>query len=186
MKFVIDQETVPEEISESRRSFLIKTTVLVASFSLISPGAIAITLPEHSVITQLEITAAFLTEKPQDPALIERAAHALLKVNPNFATELETLANLISENKFITTENLKTSKLFEATNQQTAKDILSALYLGYAGQPVMLSSADNVEFVAYAQALTYQLTYPYTPVPSYSRWQSGYWAHLPSSSPSVV
>lgn len=180
MKFVIDQETDAGEISASRRSFLIKTTALLASFTLIPAHAVITAPAGTSVISQLQKTAQFLTESQQDPQLISRAANALLKVNSNFAADLQQLSKLIEDNKINNVNELKTSKLFEGKPQQTAKDILSALYLGYAGTPVMLSSEDNVVFVAYAQALTYQLTKDFTPVPSYSRWKSGYWAHLPA------
>ncbi|ARU93964.1 sugar dehydrogenase complex small subunit [Tatumella citrea] len=182
MKFVIDQESDTGEISASRRSFLIKITALLASFTLI-PAHAVITTPADvgaSVISQLQTTAQFLTESQQDPQLIIRAANALLKVNSNFAGDLQQLSSLIADNHIANLKDLKTSNLFEGKPQQTAKDILSALYLGYAGTPVMLSSEDNVVFVAYAQARTYQLTKDFTPVPSYSRWKSGYWAHLPA------
>lgn len=180
MKFVIDQDTDTGEISASRRSFLIKTTALLASFTLIPAHAVITAPAGASVISQLQTTAQLLTGSQQDPQLITRAANALLKVNPHFAADLQQLSALIADNHITHSNDLKTSTQFEGKPQETAKAILSALYLGYAGQPVMLSSEDNVVFVAYAQALTYQLTRDFTPVPSYSRWQSGYWAHLPT------
>lgn len=123
----------------------------------------------------------FLTGKGLDKALCDRAGSAITINNPNFFENLVKLQDFIKENDVSDVEALQTTPGFEGELRDTAKLLISALYLGYSGTPKAHSSVDDVQFVTFTQAITYQITHPYTPIPSYSRWGTGYWAHLPTA-----
>jgi len=181
MNFIIDKRNKDVELSTSRRSFITGSAALLGTFSVVPVSAIAFAKENSASVSNMQEIAQFLTGKTIDSSLAERAGIALTKIDPDFTVQLLQLAKFIHAGKISDIEALKVAPGFEGEVRSTAQKIISALYLGYAGDPVMLSSEDNVQFVTYTQAITYQLTEKYTPVPSYSRWGTGYWEHLPTN-----
>lgn len=160
----------------SRRKFLFSTTVITA-YMMLSPSAFALNITENRNTT----LAKFLTNKPLDPMLINRAFEALIKVDPNFQEKADALSTYIEDQQFQSIETLKEDALFKKAHQTTARSIISVFYLGYAGTPVQQAAHDNVRFVTYTEIETFKLTQKYTPIPGYSRWKTNYWANLPTA-----
>ncbi|NVO27230.1 hypothetical protein HJ526_07360 [Donghicola sp. C2-DW-16] len=160
----------------TRRLFLMGTAALMASGALISRPLPAIAQTADSMAI-----AELVTGKTIDPALAKRAVDAITVTQPDYPQALSRLASFAAEQGITDVETLKTADGFDGELKTTAKTLISALYLGYAGTPVAHTSDDGVQFVTYTQALTYRLTEPYTPIPSYSRQGTGYWAHLPEA-----
>lgn len=181
MKFPIDRETEFGAVSTSRRSFILHSVALIGTFSVMPISSVFAEESPAKALNGMQQLAQFLTAKPIDAALAQRAGSALTITDANFPANLLKLADFIAKNGLASVDNLKTTPGFEGDLKTTAQQIISALYLGYAGDPVQLSAKDNVQFVSYTQALTYQLTKAYTPIPSYSRWGTGYWDKLPTT-----
>jgi len=120
----------------------------------------------------------FLTGKEMAPLLAERAWWALTNHDSAFAGKYEALRAFIAASRARTINELKTDKAFSPALRQTALAIISAYYLGYVGTPQSLHAHDDTIFITYTQALMYRLTYDKTPIPTYSRWESGYWDSL--------
>ncbi len=161
----------------SRRKFLLGSCA-ISAFMLMSPYAFAANFSEQNDEVKL---ARFLTNKQLDPALVERAFDALAKVNTEFKTDAAELFAYIKDKGFANIDLLKNDSLFKQLHQQTAKDIISVFYLGYAGTPIQQRAHDGVQFVTYTEIETYKLTQKYTPIPGYSRWTTNYWASLPKA-----
>lgn len=161
----------------SRRNFLIKSCA-ISAFMVMSPYAFAANLAEQSDEVQL---ARFLTNKPLDPILVERAFDALSKVNSHFKTDATELLAYIRDKGFKSIDALKTDTLFQQLHAKTAREIIATFYLGYAGTPIQQRAHDGVQFVTYTEIETYKLTQKYTPIPGYSRWTTNYWATLPKA-----
>lgn len=121
----------------------------------------------------------FLTAKSLDATLTDRALSALTKVDAVFATQASQLADFIRQGGFNDIEALKTAASFNETYRSTALKIIASLYMGFAGTPRPGHAEDDTQFVTYTQALMYRLTYDYVPIPSYSRWSTGYWTSVP-------
>lgn len=134
---------------------------------------------EAQATSSLQKISEFLTNKEIDPVFSARAGSALSKMNPAFPKAIAALADFIERNGLSDVEELKDAPGFEGDIKTAAQELISALYIGYVGEPKPQSSEDNVEFVAFTEALTYRLTHKYTPIPSYSRWRTNYWEHLP-------
>lgn len=170
----------------SRRRFILSSTILagaglVSGLGLAHPSAYAASQTPHNLDDRLiHQMAEFVTAKKIDPALAIRAGKAITKTDPAFPDHITNLNRFIKDHNLADIEALQTAPDFDGALKKAAQKLISALYLGYAGEPVMLSSEDNVEFVTFREALAYRLTKDYTPVPSYSRWSTGYWAHLPA------
>jgi len=165
----------------TKRRFLLSSAALfgTAAIAGTTPGlALADTTPATSDLTKM---ASFLTGKSVDAALAQRAGSAIGKIDQTYPQALAKLQAFIAANNIADVESLQDAPGFDDELRGTARTLISALYLGYAGTPKGQSATDDVQFVTYTQALTYQLTYPFTPIPSYSRWSSGYWAHLPEA-----
>ncbi len=64
--------------------------------------------------------------------------------------------------------------------RQDALAIVSSLYLGYAGVAKWGVANDDSQFITYTEALMYRLSTGYTPIPSYSPWDTGYWTRTPA------
>ncbi|MBF9000855.1 sugar dehydrogenase complex small subunit [Vibrio nitrifigilis] len=179
------QNSNSSELSESnmtRRRFLSSAVATaVGGYVMLSVPKVSFAADFGSLSPELQKIAALLTAKPIDPALAARASEALAKVDPQFPAHFSDLATFLKDHHITSLEELKVQPAFTGQIKTTAQSIISAFYLGYVGTPVAHSSEDNVEFVTYTQALTYQLTKPYTPIPSYSRWQTGYWEHVPNT-----
>ncbi|WP_166434236.1 sugar dehydrogenase complex small subunit [Vibrio viridaestus] len=170
----------------SRRKFLSN------AISTVVGGYVMLAFPSFSFAAEANLAAediqkitSFLTDKDIGLALANRAYQALTKVDSQFPQRFITLNNFLASNQFSSVNELKDHPQFTGELKNTAQEVISALYLGYAGQPKAHSSEDNVEFVTYTQALTYQLTKDFTPIPSYSRLKTGYWAHLPNKKSSA-
>ncbi|QHI96078.1 hypothetical protein GT348_07355 [Aristophania vespae] len=169
----------------SRRHFILSSTAvmgagIVLSFPKLTLAQETNNNAKDKSITNIHHMAEFVTAKKISPSLAQRAGWAITKTDAQFPDHIEALAEFITKNNITDIEALQDAPGFDGDIKIAAQKLISALYLGYAGQPVELSSEDNVEFVAYREALTYQLTQKYTPIPTYSRWSTGYWAHLPS------
>ncbi|WP_185929235.1 sugar dehydrogenase complex small subunit [Klebsiella sp. 2680] len=164
----------------SRRDFLFASAAVLGSFSVLStPGLAWAKTGEATGGSDIHHIAQLVTGKTIAPSLAQRVAEALTTIDADFPQKLARLSAFIANKQVTDIETLKVTAGFEGELKATAQAIISGLYLGYVGEPVMLSSEDNVQFVTYTGALTYQLTTGYTPVPSYSRWGSGYWQYLP-------
>ncbi|TMV86492.1 hypothetical protein FGG78_19795 [Thioclava sp. BHET1] len=159
----------------SRRKFLLSSAA-VGAFMSSAGNSFAAALSSD---VEIQKTAQLLTGKAVDSDLASRAVSALTKVSADFPKDLAALQSFIGAHQISDIEALKATPAFQGKLRQTALDMIGALYLGYAGTPKALSATDDVEFVTYSQALTFQLTHPYTPIPSYSRWSTGYWAEKP-------
>ncbi len=166
----------PHAVRPTRRMFLLGSAAVLASAAVVSHPLSAIAQTSDAMSM-----AELVTGKSIDPALASRAIEAITVNQPDFPQALEKLRAFAEENGITDVETLKTADGFDGDLKDTAKTLLSALYLGYTGTPKAHSSTDNVQFVTYTQALTYRLTEPYTPIPSYSRWGTGYWAELPTA-----
>lgn len=164
----------------SRRDFLFASAAVLGSFSVLSaPGLAWAETGATTGGTDIHHIAQLVTGKTIAPSLAQRLADALTTIDADFPNKLARLSAFIANKQVTDIEALKVTAGFEGELKTTAQAIISGLYLGYVGEPVMLSSQDNVQFVTYTGALTWQLTTGYTPVPSYSRWGSGYWQYLP-------
>lgn len=181
MNFLIDKGKKDKTYSYSRRSFITSSAAILGAFTVAPVFGLDITSSKANSLTGMQGIAEFLTAKKIDAALANKAGAALSKIDSEFTTHLISLANFIIKNNIQDIETLKSANGFEGDIKLTAQKIISALYLGYAGDPIPLSSDDNVQFVTYTQAITFKLTERFTPIPSYSRWGTGYWEHLPSS-----
>lgn len=165
----------------SRRKFLFSSTVITA-YMMLSPSAFALNITENRNVT----LAKFLTNKPLDQTLINRAFEALIKVDPSFQDKADALSTYIEDTyiedqQFESIETLKKDTLFKKKHQATARSIIAVFYLGYAGTPIQQAAHDNVRFVTYTEIETFKLTQKYTPIPGYSRWRTNYWANLPTA-----
>ncbi|UNM95381.1 sorbitol dehydrogenase family protein [Ignatzschineria rhizosphaerae] len=160
----------------SRRKFLFSSTVITA-YMMLSPSAFALNITENRNVS----LAKFLTNKPLDQALVDRAFEALIKVDPNFQKKADALCSYIKDQQFQSIETLKKDAHFKKEHQTTARSIIAVFYLGYAGTPIPQAAHDNVRFVTYTEIETFKLTQKYTPIPGYSRWKTNYWANLPTA-----
>lgn len=165
----------------SRRSFLLYSGVSLMALSLFrSPDALAsLTQPDLKAEEQFRRLCEFLTAKELDLSLTSQAFSALTKVDAKFNDKAASLADFIRNNKVVDIEALKAFPSFTAGIRETALNIIGSLYMGYAGTPRPGQAEDDTQFVTYTQALMYRLTYEFTPIPSYSRWSTGYWSTLP-------
>lgn len=162
----------------NRRRFIIGTTLLAgaaSSFGNVSASFAATTDMNSSMVTVTELLAG----KTVDAQLCARAGSALTKVNADFPEALAALAAFIQDKGIADSTALGAAEGFAGPLQDTAKEILKAVYLGYAGEPKAHAAHDNVEFITFSQALSFGVTSAYVPIPSYSSWGSGYWADLP-------
>ncbi|MGK3124257.1 sugar dehydrogenase complex small subunit [Candidatus Pantoea formicae] len=121
----------------------------------------------------------FLTAKTLEPSLTQRAYSALSHVDDTFAQKAQQLAGLIHKGRYANIEALKVAPELTGEVKQTAMNIIASLYLGYAGTARPGHAEDDTQFVTYTQALMYRQTYAYAPIPSYSRWSTGYWTSVP-------
>ncbi|MDF7673723.1 sugar dehydrogenase complex small subunit [Acetobacteraceae bacterium ESL0709] len=166
----------------SRRHFILSSSSVIAFSAFIFLHRIKTAQAGHSATldtSTIHYLSELLTAKTIDPSLATRAGQAITRTDPSFPAHITALKQFLELHNITDIEALKSNPGFEGEIKTAAQKLISALYLGYAGQPVMLSSDDNVEFVTYREALTYRLTKDYTPVPSYSRETTGYWASLP-------
>lgn len=162
----------------NRRRFLTITAAFFGSSVVLSHAGSA--LAQNAETTaNLQNLSEFLAAKPVDAVLASRSGSALTKIDGTFPKRAAALADFIAGNRITDVEALKIAPDFTGELKTTAQELLSALYAGFAGDPKPLSAVDNVEFITFTGALTYQLTHKYTPIPSYSRWQTNYWEHLP-------
>ncbi|WP_051396042.1 sugar dehydrogenase complex small subunit [Ignatzschineria larvae DSM 13226] len=161
----------------SRRKFLMSGCA-VSALMLISPLSFAQNLVHQEADLKL---ANFLTNKQLDPQLVARAFDALSKVSSTFKTDAAELSAYIQDKGFSSIDTLKNDPLFKQRYVNTARDIISTFYLGYAGTPIQQRAHDGVEFVTYTEIETYKLTQKYTPIPGYSHWTTNYWATLPKA-----
>ncbi|MBT9387036.1 sorbitol dehydrogenase family protein [Pseudooceanicola sp. CBS1P-1] len=161
----------------SRRRFLAATTILAGAGMAFGGVPQAFAAGADANLVSL---ASFLSGKDVDPALVARAGNALNQKDESFAKAAAALSDFVSKGGFTDTDALAADPGFTPELQKTAQELLKALYLGYVGEPKGQAAHDGVLFVSFSQALAYGVTSPYTPIPSYSTWGSGYWAHLPT------
>lgn len=162
----------------NRRSFLVGSTMLAGTISTFSqvPAALAEDEAQGQVMVRV---ASLLAGKDVDPILVARAESALKISDEGFSEGFAVLAHFISANGITDSRSLDAAPGFDGELRETAKTLLKALYLGYTGEPQAHVANDGVQFVTFTQALGFQVTSPFVPIPSYSRWRSGYWAALP-------
>ncbi|MHB8284706.1 MAG: sugar dehydrogenase complex small subunit [Caulobacteraceae bacterium] len=165
----------------SRRKLLASAAVVsgvavagVGPYLAMSQGSPAPTLDLHPL-------AQLLTGKPLDPWVVARATSVITSQNPNFPADATALAGFIKTNNIADIEALKVDPRFAGKMHDTAKLLISALYLGYVGTPGDASAHDGVQFVTFTDALTFRLTHDFTPIPSYSRWGTNYWTTVPKA-----
>lgn len=161
----------------TRRRFLAYAGIGTGSILLGLPSlAFAKSDPSAGRFHQL---TEFLTARPLDKEITDAALHALRRTYDRFDGRAEALSAFVRQHTVADAEALTSMDGFDHELQATAKHILQALYCGYTGTAQSLSAEDNTQYVAYTRALTFQTTHPYTPTPTYSRWKTGYWSHLP-------
>jgi Membrane bound FAD containing D-sorbitol dehydrogenase. len=165
----------------SRRHFLMYSGVGMMSLTLLPNLSAFANTPVISSDdgTDFHQLCEFLTAKTLEPALTQRALSALNQVNGAFSQQAQQLAALIHNGRYASIEALKVAPDFIGKAKQTAMNIIASLYLGYAGTAQPGKAEDDTQFVTYTQALMYRQTYAYTPIPSYSRWSTGYWTSVP-------
>ncbi len=165
----------------TRRSFLIYSAAGLVSISLIPASESFAALPVSNVEEENEFNrlCRFLTGKDLSLSLTKRSFSALSHVDTDFEQRARELSAFIRRGHYASIEALKVDSKFDDHLRQTALSIISSLYLGYAGTARPDHSEDNTQFVTYTEALMYRLTYDYTPIPSYSRWSTGYWTSVP-------
>ncbi|WP_321880952.1 sugar dehydrogenase complex small subunit [Paraburkholderia bannensis] len=137
-----------------------------------SPGA-AISQQDFHQLAQ------FLTGKTLDGALAVRALAALMKVDAQFGAKAASISSYIAKNTLADVDAFSRHAVLPENIKADALAIIASFYLGYAGTAKSGAAHDNTQFVTYTQALMYRLTERYTPIPSYSRWGTGYWTTVP-------
>lgn len=168
--------------SVSRRKFISGSFILATSASC--SGVFSVSAAENALsgpAIDVPAVTRLVTGKNIDDALASRAIRLLIEQDNTFHTSLTALSAFITDNKVTSIDTLKTLPGFSGDIRTAAQKIISAIYLGYIGTPKAHAAHDNVKFVSYTQAQVYSLTKEYTPIPSYSRWQSGYWEFLPET-----
>jgi fructose 5-dehydrogenase small subunit len=165
----------------TRRNFLVYSGVGLVSLSLLP---VTSAFANRTDITPndaqgFNALCQLLTNKSLDMPLTTRALSALTAVDKAFTEKTMMLSSFIKKGNHTSIEALKAAPDFQGEIRQTALTIISSLYLGYAGTPRPDHAEDNTQFVTYTGALMYRLTYKYTPIPSYSRWSTGYWTSVP-------
>jgi len=177
-----DEKKIADRGTFSRRNFLFwGGAAAAASFVLVLSAQAAVELNEGIVTPAaagFHDISQFLTGKEIVPQLAERAWWALTNHDSSFGEKYQILRDFIAASNARTIDQLKTHKAFDTALRQTALAIISAYYLGYVGTPRSLRAHDDTIFITYTQALMYRLTYEQTPIPTYSRWESGYWGSL--------
>lgn len=163
----------------SRRRFLLYSGAGLLSLALLKgrnawAAPLSLNGSEEEKFHQL---CQFLTVKELNASLTVRALAAFSKVDAGFGAQAASLGAFVQREGFSDIEALKNAPQFTGELKKTALTIISGLYLGYAGTP-QASAEDNTQFITYTQALMYRQTYDHTPIPSYSRWSTGYWEHL--------
>ena len=164
-------------VGMSRREFLVTTSALTfaaTGFAGFNKAFAANLDRDARVNAVLNLLAA----KPVDSTLAFRAGAALKATDPSFPDAFAALADFIENNGISDADALAKDSGFTPALQATAQKLLKAVYLGYAGEPKAHVAEDGVRFVTFSEGLAYQLTEPHVPIPSYSRWGSGYWAEL--------
>ncbi|WP_310631244.1 sugar dehydrogenase complex small subunit [Paraburkholderia sp.] len=170
----------------ARRVFLAQGGVMLSALAMFPALAIA---PAHAepgapvaAISQQDFhqLAQFLTGKTLDGALAVRALDALLKVDAQFGAKAAAISRYIATHSLADVDAFSQYAALPATIKADALAIISSFYLGYAGTAKSGAAHDNTQFVTYTQALMYRLTERYTPIPSYSRWGTGYWTTVPT------
>jgi fructose 5-dehydrogenase small subunit len=176
----------------ARRAFIAQSGVtlgalavfpsLAVSQAQVSPAAQAASSAASAAISDpaFHQLAEFLTGKTLDGALTVRTLQALKKVDPPFDAKAGAVSRYIAANTFTNIDAFTQHADLPAQIKADALAIVSALYLGYAGTARTGVAHDNTQFVSYTQALMYRLTNRYTPIPSYSRWGTGYWTTVPA------
>ena len=168
---------MPELKKISRRKFLTLTSVTVsASFIPVMNAQVL----AQTTGADFQKLSAFLTGKEIKQELAQKAWDALLKVDNTFSEHYEKLRNFITSYNVKTVDDLQQHPDFKGELRQTAMTLISAYSLGYAGTARPVHAEDNTVFITYNDALMYSLTYHYTPIPSYSRWGTGYWSYVPA------
>lgn len=165
----------------SRRHFLVYSGAGLMSLTLLPNVSVFAesTAMGETGGTRFHQLCEFLTGKELQMSLTERAFSALSKVDSQFGPLAENLASLIHQGRYASIEALKVAPEFSEETRRTAMNIIASLYLGYAGTARPGHAEDDTQFVTYTQALMYRQTYKYTPIPSYSRWSTGYWTTIP-------
>lgn len=117
-----------------------------------------------------------------DRALSNRALTALIAVDTHFPEKLQNLQQALAVEKLTDSSLLRTSLIGQDDAlMATAKTIVSAWYLGYAGEPASHAMEDNARFITYSGALMYRPTMDATVIPSYARGAPSYWVNPPAT-----
>lgn len=165
----------------TRRKFLVYSAAGLVSMSLLPAAAsLAATAGSQDIEERtFNRLCQFLTGKELQLSLTQRAFSALNQVDKEFGRKATALAMFIKNGQFASIETLKVAAELKDELRATALNIIASLYLGYAGTARPDHAEDDTQFVTYTEALMYRLTYDYTPIPSYSRWSTGYWTSVP-------
>ena len=159
----------------SRRNFLFTTGL---TFSVTAVPWINSAASAQGLGSDFRSLSEFLTAKPISQSLADRAQIALATVNPGFAQKVSGLISFLKSVNAASIDAIKDDPRFAGQLKTDALTIVSAYYLGFAGTPDSAKAEDNTVFITYTAALMYRLTYEHTPIPSYSRWGTGYWSTL--------
>lgn len=138
---------------------------------------------EDRIQEQFYQISLFLTgHNDLDRALSNRALTALIASDAAFPAKLQDLQQALAVEKISDSSLLRTSQIGEDDAlMATAKMIVSAWYLGYAGEPASHGMEDNAHFITYSGALMYRPTMDATVIPSYARGAPSYWVNPPAS-----
>ncbi|MFT8737020.1 MAG: sugar dehydrogenase complex small subunit [Zymomonas mobilis] len=176
----------PSEKSESPRRQFLKIAGLSAGSAIAAGSAPLLAESKNDderVQDQFYQISTFLTgHSDLDRGLSNRALAALTAADANFTTKFQTLQQAILTEKVSDPSLLRTSPIGQNEDlMATAKAVVSAWYLGYAGEPAIHAMEDNAHFITYSGALMYRPTMDATVIPSYARGAPSYWVNPPAS-----
>lgn len=176
------QKFLTAKVNLSRRQLLVRSGLFVTVMMVPHAMKTALAQPFTLNADAFHHLSKFLTDKASlDATISSRAYAALNKVDVNFSTKAAKLQNMIQENKFQNVDELKTAPGFIGEIAATAITIVSAWYLGYAGEGVALKSHDNTQFITYTYALMYAPVMDAEVIPTYAKWGLNFWEHPPKS-----
>lgn len=134
---------------------------------------------EAALLHAFHDTAQILTGKTFSLSLAKRAYVALARVDNGFPHRAQALSRFLYANGVTNADAFKVHRALSESLRQDALAIVSSLYLGYAGVAKWGVAKDGTQFVTYTEALMHRFSTRYTPIPSYSRWNTGYWTRMP-------
>ncbi len=120
----------------------------------------------------------WLTAVELDAAVLLRGHQALAATRPDVESNWPGLLEAMRRDRLHDPDALAASPLFhQPTERATALAIISAFYLGHAGQ------GDGQQLVSFEQALIYPPTLDVTVIPTYARGGYNDWVDAPTVRP---